>query len=140
MSELVQGEKQTSVLLAARDRGVILFEAFANSPPWFMTVSGDPRYGLCQQQVCLEVSVCKLCLFHLILHVMTILSHRYRNAAGEYSALAVSVCCDINIILCCTFSCCQHRHLVQRTSFVMSCQLVRGFARRLGSNYVECPC
>ena len=32
-------------MFAARDRGVLIFEAFANSPPWFMTMSGRPRYG-----------------------------------------------------------------------------------------------
>ncbi|DBA75930.1 hypothetical protein WJX79_010130 [Trebouxia sp. C0005] len=34
--------KQASVMFAARDRGALIFEAFANSPPWFMTISGDP--------------------------------------------------------------------------------------------------
>ncbi|DBA70019.1 TPA: hypothetical protein ACH3X2_012319 [Trebouxia sp. C0005] len=34
--------KQAGVMLAAQDRGVLIFEAFSNSPPWFMTVSGDP--------------------------------------------------------------------------------------------------
>lgn len=33
-------------MLAAQDRGALIFEAFSNSPPWFMTISGDPRYGL----------------------------------------------------------------------------------------------
>lgn len=34
-------------MFAARDRGALIFEAFANSPPWFMTISGKPRYDLC---------------------------------------------------------------------------------------------
>ena len=39
----LQDYKQASVMFAARDRGALIFEAFANSPPWFMTISGDPR-------------------------------------------------------------------------------------------------
>ncbi|KAL0045131.1 hypothetical protein WJX82_009312 [Trebouxia sp. C0006] len=34
--------KQAGVMLAAQDRGALIFEAFSNSPPWFMTISGDP--------------------------------------------------------------------------------------------------
>ncbi|GJP70071.1 hypothetical protein CLOP_g1057 [Closterium sp. NIES-67] len=34
-------DRQRKVLLAARARGADTFEAFANSPPWWMTVSGD---------------------------------------------------------------------------------------------------
>ena len=40
---LLQGSKQAAVMMAAHDRGALVFEAFANSPPWFMTISGDPR-------------------------------------------------------------------------------------------------
>ena len=40
----MQDYKQASVMFAARDRGALIFEAFANSPPWFMTISGLPRY------------------------------------------------------------------------------------------------
>lgn len=39
----LQDYRQAAVMMAARDRGALLFEAFANSPPWFMTISGDPR-------------------------------------------------------------------------------------------------
>ena len=31
---------QRWMLLAARDRGALIFEAFSNSPPYWMTVSG----------------------------------------------------------------------------------------------------
>ena len=31
-------------MFAAQERGALIFEAFANSPPWFMTISGTPRY------------------------------------------------------------------------------------------------
>ncbi len=34
---------QRWMLAAAQARGVNVTEAFANSPPWFMTVTGDPR-------------------------------------------------------------------------------------------------
>lgn len=34
--------QQAEVMLAAQDRGALIFEAFSNSPPWFMTMSGDP--------------------------------------------------------------------------------------------------
>ncbi|KAL3131225.1 hypothetical protein ABBQ38_000523 [Trebouxia sp. C0009 RCD-2024] len=40
------GDKQAAVLKAAHDRGTIIFEAFSNSPPWFMTNSGDPSGNL----------------------------------------------------------------------------------------------
>ena len=39
----LQDWKQASVMFAARDRGALIFEAFSNSPPWFMTISGVPR-------------------------------------------------------------------------------------------------
>ncbi|GJP86151.1 hypothetical protein CLOP_g16213 [Closterium sp. NIES-67] len=42
-------DRQRKVLFAARARGADTFEAFANSPPWWMTVSGDvagaSKYG-----------------------------------------------------------------------------------------------
>jgi O-glycosyl hydrolase len=34
---------QRWMLSAAKARGVNIFEAFSNSPPWFMTISGDAR-------------------------------------------------------------------------------------------------
>ncbi|GJP85906.1 hypothetical protein CLOP_g15998 [Closterium sp. NIES-67] len=34
-------ERQRNVLLGAKERGANVFEAFSNSPPWWMTVSGD---------------------------------------------------------------------------------------------------
>jgi hypothetical protein len=34
---------QTNVLLTARDMGVDIFEAFANSPPWYLTASQNSR-------------------------------------------------------------------------------------------------
>ena len=42
----LQDWKQASVMFAARDRGALIFEAFSNSPPWFMTISGVPRCAL----------------------------------------------------------------------------------------------
>ena len=40
----LQDWKQANMMFAARDRGALIFEAFSNSPPWFMTISGVPRY------------------------------------------------------------------------------------------------
>ncbi|CAI5476691.1 unnamed protein product [Closterium sp. Yama58-4] len=34
-------QRQRNVLFGARERGANIFEAFSNSPPWWMTVSGD---------------------------------------------------------------------------------------------------
>ncbi|CAI5476689.1 unnamed protein product [Closterium sp. Yama58-4] len=34
-------ERQRNVLLGAKERGANVFEAFSNSPPWWMTVTGD---------------------------------------------------------------------------------------------------
>ncbi|CAI5522699.1 unnamed protein product [Closterium sp. Naga37s-1] len=34
-------ERQRKVLLGAKERGANVFEAFSNSPPWWMTQSGD---------------------------------------------------------------------------------------------------
>ena len=44
-------------MLAAQDRGALIFEAFSNSPPWFMTMSGDPRYGL---KSCVHLEFCDI--------------------------------------------------------------------------------
>ncbi|GJP44570.1 hypothetical protein CLOM_g3949 [Closterium sp. NIES-68] len=38
-------ERQRNVLQGAKERGANVFEAFSNSPPWWMTVSGDVAGG-----------------------------------------------------------------------------------------------
>ncbi|GJP54591.1 hypothetical protein CLOM_g13663 [Closterium sp. NIES-68] len=43
-------QRQRNVLFGARERGANVFEAFSNSPPWWMTVSGDVAGASVQNQ------------------------------------------------------------------------------------------